>query len=335
MLHGSVPWWKELTAPTEKFALAAGYNHTLAMVEGQLWTWEYKNKSELGIGSMVEHWPPVKVAGVGKSFAAIAAGFHHNVALTDSGHVWTWGDNEYGQLGIGNANNQVNPVKVAVGKSFVAIAAGCRHTVALAGGGEVWTWGYNDYGQLGTGTTTHQPHPVQVTAGKSFVAIAAGWHHSLALSGSGELMAWGYNDHGQLGIDNKNYQLNLVQMSVGKELQFPNHFFLSAWSDGLGARTACDVSSGSAFPCISAFLKARSCGDSGGCNVFVGAKAAEPCDAGTFCPAGKGFAIPCPEGHFCTLPKIWISILLHAGIFLIQYKLYNWHFSSPPLCTTS
>ena len=44
--------------------------------------------------------------------------------------VWTWGSNNHGQLGIGNTNNQLQPVKVAIDKSFMAIAAGDYHSLA-------------------------------------------------------------------------------------------------------------------------------------------------------------------------------------------------------------
>ena len=50
----------------------------------------------------------------------------------------------YGQLGIGNTNNQLNPVQVAVGKKFVAIANGDYHSLALSEDGTLWTWGYNE-----------------------------------------------------------------------------------------------------------------------------------------------------------------------------------------------
>ena len=51
--------------------------------------------------------------------------------------------NSHGQLGIGNKNDQLNPVQVAVGKKFVAIANGDYHSLALSEDGTLWTWGHN------------------------------------------------------------------------------------------------------------------------------------------------------------------------------------------------
>jgi len=232
----------------------------------------------------------VKVA-IDKSFVAIAAGDWHSLALSDTGELWTWGSNTFGQLGIGDTNNQLQPVKVTMDKRFVAIAAGAIHSLALSDTGELWTWGSNGDGQLGIGHTNNQLQPVKVAIDKSFVAIAAGHAHSLALSDTGELLTWGYND-GQLGIGHTTRQLQPVKVNLAldipKNVNFP-------CSDAAGfAFSACASSGGSAIPCLAQFLKTRS-----DVACSVGAKEAQECDAGTYCPAGKSYAITCPGGHFC------------------------------------
>ena len=134
MLRGSLvealPWWKQLTASTEKFALAGGWRHSLVVVKGQLWAWGRNDHGQLGLSNALNQLRPVKVPS-SKNFVAIAAGHEHSLALSDDGTLWTWGHNANGQLGIGNTNEQVNPVQVAVGKKLVAIAAGADHSLAL------------------------------------------------------------------------------------------------------------------------------------------------------------------------------------------------------------
>ncbi len=44
--------------------------------------------------------------------AAIACGAFHNMALSRSGQVYTWGTNDYGQLGNGNTSYQIEPMHV-------------------------------------------------------------------------------------------------------------------------------------------------------------------------------------------------------------------------------
>ena len=96
-LAEALPWWKQLTASTEKFALAGGWGHSLAMVKGQLWAWGLNDHGQLGLGNRVYQWRPVKVPS-SKNFVAIAAGEYHSLALSDDGTLWTWGYNSYGQL---------------------------------------------------------------------------------------------------------------------------------------------------------------------------------------------------------------------------------------------
>ena len=43
---------------------------------------------------------PVQVSGL-TNVTAIAGGRHHTIALKSDGTVWTWGYNDYGQLGDG------------------------------------------------------------------------------------------------------------------------------------------------------------------------------------------------------------------------------------------
>lgn len=159
-----------------------------------------------------------------RGMTAVTAGNGHSVALREDGTVWTWGANEFGQLGDGSLDT--SPVAVQVksrevqdieGMNYVIyesgehlegiiqVAAGEFHSVALKKDGTVWTWGCNWYGQLGDGTTESRNIAVQVKGlgGTGYlngvIAVAAGGHHTIALKDDGTVWAWGYNDYGQLG----------------------------------------------------------------------------------------------------------------------------------------
>ena len=107
----------------------------------------------------------------------LAAGSKHSLVVA-AGTVWTWGDNEYGQLGDGTPTNRSTPVQVQGTTDVVAIAAGAGHTVALRRDGTVWAWGHNEEGQLGDGTTTERLTPAQVQGTMDVVAIAGGAGHT-------------------------------------------------------------------------------------------------------------------------------------------------------------
>lgn len=130
----------------------------------------------------------------------ISAGAYHTVALKEDGTVWTWGNNESGQLGDGTEIDKGEPVQVKGIEGVKAIAAGGYHTVALKEDGTVWTWGENLYGQLGDDTIDIcKNEPVQVKGIEGVKAIAAGERHTVALKEDGTVWSWGNNVFGQLG----------------------------------------------------------------------------------------------------------------------------------------
>ena len=136
---------------------------------------------------------------------AIAGGFSHSLALKSSGTVWTWGDNQYGELGNGSNTSSNVPVEVNSLSKVVAISGGGAHSLALLSVGTVWAWGDNQYGELGNGSNVNSNVPVRVSNLTGVVAIAGGGYQpgmgdtSLALKSDGTVRAWGDNQYGELG----------------------------------------------------------------------------------------------------------------------------------------
>src|SRR4029079_15964742 len=100
--------------------------------------------------------------GLLQGVAQITGGGNFSVARKGGGTVWAWGQNNLGQLGIGNNTPKTTANQVAgLGNvSFVALGTGV--TLALQDGA-VWAWGGNNTGQLGDGTTINRNVPVQVS----------------------------------------------------------------------------------------------------------------------------------------------------------------------------
>jgi alpha-tubulin suppressor-like RCC1 family protein len=113
---------------------------------------------------------PVSVAG-GHSFVEIAAGYESSMARKADGSVWTWGYNEYGQLGINSVSNKLSPVSVIGDHSFTNIYACGESCFAKKADGTIWSWGYNVYGLLMDGTQDNKSSPVSVLGANSFVSI--------------------------------------------------------------------------------------------------------------------------------------------------------------------
>ena len=130
----------------------------------------------------------------------VAAGRYHGLAVR-ADEVWSWGYNEYGQLGDGTTATRSAPVKVPGLTGINTVAAGCYFSLALKSDGTVWSWGHNNHGQLGNGgpVKTLTPAAVQNGLFTNVAAIAAGCSHSLVLKSDGSVWSWGYNANGELG----------------------------------------------------------------------------------------------------------------------------------------
>lgn len=189
---------------TGAVAVAGGGSHSLALTnDGTVWAWGANQFGQLGNASNGSINVPVQLNLSG--IVAIAAGGYpqgageSSMALKSDGSVWTWGDNQYGELGNGGTANSNVPVKVGGLPGVMAIASGAYHSLALASDGTVWAWGDNQYGELGNGSMVNSNVPVQVSGLSGIVAISAGFYHSLALKSDGTVFAWGYNGDGELG----------------------------------------------------------------------------------------------------------------------------------------
>lgn len=184
-------------------AIAGGWFHSLALKkDGTVWAWGLNSFGQLGDGTYDDKNTPVQVSGI-TGITAIAGGGNYSLALKSDGittTVWTWGSNEFGQLGDGaNKNNSNTPVQVSGLDEVIAIDGGWGHGLALKSNGTVRTWGRNNGGQLGDGTYDNKNTPVQVSNITGITAIASGGNHSLALKSDGIVWTWGYGKEGQIG----------------------------------------------------------------------------------------------------------------------------------------
>ncbi len=198
-----VSGWKVIAAGSY-FSLAIGN-------DGNLYGWGQNNRTQLGIGNDYFQLSPFRVPlpnGV-TSWNTIAAGGYHTLAIGSDGNLYSWGNNTYGQLGLGNGNIMWTPnlVPLPNGVSgWSAIAAGGYHSLAISADGALYSWGLNVSGQLGLGEldiTDNQdsPHNVWFPNGvTTWKSVSAGSYHSLAVGNDGNLYAWGSGGQGQLGL---------------------------------------------------------------------------------------------------------------------------------------
>ena len=194
---------------TDVAAVQGGFLFSLALKEdGTLWTWGNAvgfmtdtgdSHSDIPVQVKDENGRPLT------DIFAISAKGAHWLALKNDGTVWSWGGNEFGQLGNGGTEpvyNYAVQVRNADGtplKDIVAIAAGAYHNLALKADGTVWSWGKNENGQLGNQSTENSSVPIRIDGLEGVAQIAAGEFHSMCMKSDGSVWAWGRNQYGQLG----------------------------------------------------------------------------------------------------------------------------------------
>jgi len=206
-------------------AVACGSAHSLAIkTSGKLYSWGDNEFGKLGQGTTTsgdENFSPVQV-GLLEDWSEISLGNDYSASIKTDGTLWAWGNNDNGQLGLGDTTPYSSPVQVGSDENWSSVDAGSYdsdgHTLAIKTNGKLYAWGYNAYGQLGLGDRDHRSVPTQVGTDEDWSSVSAGERHTLAIKTDGTLWTWGYNSNGQLGQENLTRYSSPVQ--VGSETEW-------------------------------------------------------------------------------------------------------------------
>lgn len=208
-------------------AVVAGGYHSLIIDEsGDLWSYGYNQYGQLGhaenAGTDSPTSTPIKVMSNVKS---VSAGAYHTLVIKENGDLFSFGNNQYGQLGdstnSGTPTANYEPIQIMSGVK--SVAAGHYHTLVVKENGELWSFGQNLSGQLGyaTNVDSHIPNPVPQLVMRDIKSVSGGEQHSLAIGEDGILWSFGLNYHGQLGHDKNTttYKGNPVPAPVMSDVQ--------------------------------------------------------------------------------------------------------------------
>eukprot|EP01029_Cantina_marsupialis_P006489 TRINITY_DN170_c5_g1_i1.p1 TRINITY_DN170_c5_g1~~TRINITY_DN170_c5_g1_i1.p1 ORF type:complete len:954 (-),score=327.97 TRINITY_DN170_c5_g1_i1:253-3114(-) len=214
-------------------SVACGEQHSCAIAaNGDLYTWGRGAEGQLGRGmsEVIIPTPTCVPSFFRMKVKKVDCGPNFTIALVEDENqiasVYSWGEGQSGQLGIGRVTSSAKPKRIAVidhgvhndelslderleieadtePDGFIDIACGWGHVLACSVSGTVYSWGCNVKGQLGVGDkkTRFWPHRVKpIRPGFAFLdTVVAGGHLSAAVSVSGMLFTWGFNKDGRLG----------------------------------------------------------------------------------------------------------------------------------------
>ena len=134
----------------------------------------------------------------------ISCGLNFTVCVDFEGFIWSFGENNCGQLGTGNTTSFNVPQKLEVNIPPVhSISCGSEHTLIITNEDNLLSWGRNEFGQLFHGDTENRSIP-QKTPFSHISKISAGYDHSLIQNNKGEIISCGYNQWGQCGLGHFN-----------------------------------------------------------------------------------------------------------------------------------
>lgn len=189
--------------PATFTATANGGGHALAVgSDGKLWTWGIQSdQGQLGTGSSgLSNFTQSSPAQVGSAtnYQYVSAGNRCSYAIRTDGTLWTWGENQGGQLGLGDTTNRSTPTQVA--GSWTAVNSGNQYAAngcsfGIKSDGTLWAWGTATGGILGAGATTSSTSPIQISSDTNWLDVDGSILASGAIKTDGTLWTWGLSNY--------------------------------------------------------------------------------------------------------------------------------------------
>ena len=201
-------------AGTPMVEISAGNHFVGVASDGKLYTWglggamgydEHKSITQVGIDT---NWST--------NFMSTS---EHVKAIKTTGAMYSWGKNEYGQLGLGDKTDRPAPTLVPGGKTWSKVSKANYHGHAIDTDGKLWGAGRNQYGQVGSIAVLGSSDITsftQIGTGTNWASATGGNYFTVAIKTDGTMWGWGLNDYGQCGVGDKvNRTSGPVQIGSG------------------------------------------------------------------------------------------------------------------------
>ncbi|MFC6269778.1 T9SS type A sorting domain-containing protein [Frigoriflavimonas asaccharolytica] len=180
-----------------------GLYHSVALKsDGTIWMWGLNTQGLLGNGSAAQTVVknPTQI-GTDTDWTDISSGCIFVLAKKSNGTLYGWGDNGYGNFGLGNNTDLSTPTQLFGGATVKSFFAGYYHSMVVKTDGTMWGAGYNAWGNIGNGNTTgsHNTWKQETSLATDWEKTAAGWYNSFGIKSDGTLWSCGTNVEGQTG----------------------------------------------------------------------------------------------------------------------------------------
>lgn len=218
---------------------------------GKVLAYGSNSYGQFGLGDKVRRDEVTDISSIfgGEKVTKIRTSGYNVMALTESGKVFTWGQNNRGVLGDGTTAERLSPVEITGafgGEEVVDFSILYANAAALTASGRLFVWGVggNYSGFLGTGSgASDQLTPLDITGrfgGETVTEMAVSSESGeriMVLTNAGRVLIWGTNSNAFGGLTNS---LN----EVFEPLDITDKFSGAVKEIGLGDRLTVLLESG-------------------------------------------------------------------------------------------
>lgn len=182
--------------PVKEIVIDEGSYYVITK-NGSLYSWG-ENQSGILMNGMDKPiiYTPKKVNISGKVKKLKNINYNYTYIITEDGSLYSWSDNEYGQLGIGNFKKGYfnKPLKVNIHepvKEIITNETGSS-IYAVTKNGSLYSWGHNHSGQLGINSYEDTNIPTKVDIPEPVKQIELNEIACYVVTDNGSLYVWGY-----------------------------------------------------------------------------------------------------------------------------------------------
>ena len=181
--------------------ISAGWNYSLFQNnKGEIFSCGKNEQGQCGLGHFDTQITPSLIPNLPPNIVHFVCGAYHSLFLDSEGNVFSVGDNEFGELGLGHNTNQSELTKIPNIPPIKVISCVGPSCYLIDFEGNLWSFGYNYDGQLGHGDETEINIPKIINTLKDIQQISYGscGEHFLAKNSQNQIFVTGKTIAGNL-----------------------------------------------------------------------------------------------------------------------------------------